>query len=253
MRGLRPVISAMLVAAVLFASASSAAAHPPYFFDTKPMQLPGGTSIELRVIAGDGVFVADPTRLAIFDQDDRLVGLGPRSGKVEIICRRDHCMGYDYYAAKVIEPDSTSFRIASAAIPLDAPGEVLWDIEADTASWGVHIRSATALEVAYAEMRLIWQRPDNLFYLIFGLLFGASSILLPTLEKSETRPIAFWTFWIVVATVMFGLVLVPFLMLLFVTAPPVFGLVVSTSVGFFVFRLLYQSRCLANGQHASAR
>lgn len=133
-------------------AAGSASAHRPYFTKAQPILLPDGQRGEMRIVAGDGIFVADPVRIVILDAESRLIARSPQTQWLSLVCDAPlRCHGYDHLSGEVIEPDPTTFGRDGPLVPSFDERDDLRDVEAGEASWGVKVRPATWGEWLSAE------------------------------------------------------------------------------------------------------
>lgn len=132
----------------------------------------------MRIIAGDGIFVADPLRIIILDAESRLIAEGPKTWSLSIVCDTPlRCHGYDHSSGEVIEPDPTTFGRDGPIVPPFDERDDLWNIEAGEGSWGIKVRPATWGEWLHAEWSL-WRRTSPLAYAVFvslGVIAGFST------------------------------------------------------------------------------
>ncbi|WP_060768626.1 hypothetical protein [Methylobacterium sp. AMS5] len=134
------------------AATGPASAHRPYFTEAQAILLPDGQRGEMRIIAGDGIFVADPVRIVILDAESRLIARGPQTRWLSLVCDAPlRCHGYDHLSGEVIAPDATTFGRDGPLVPSFDERDDLWGIEAGEASWGVKVRPATWAEWLPAE------------------------------------------------------------------------------------------------------
>jgi hypothetical protein len=101
-------------------------AHSPYFTQTERLALPDGRTGEIRLLHGDGIFLADPVRAMVLDEQGRPLARSSWSGSMTILCNREHrCRVYDFTRLMRHEPDPASFRAeASLDLPNEAFGPV---------------------------------------------------------------------------------------------------------------------------------
>lgn len=145
------VVLALLLAAL---GALPASAHSPYFSQSEPILLPDGQPGEMRLLRGDGIIFADPTRIVVLDRDSRLLALSHEGVLMTLICRTGQasCWGYDHATGQVLILDPATFRRDGPIVPGRNQREELWDIEGSGGSWGFAVRGASIaewLEVAW--------------------------------------------------------------------------------------------------------
>lgn len=185
----------ILISVIVGVSSGPAQAHRPYFTRSKVVTLPDGRQGEMRIIAGDGIFFADRTRLLVLDDKGRLLGKGPAYGFVDIICSaQSHCYGYDYRYGTIIEADPATFRPENAPLPSMEERDGLWNIEGNKESWGVTVRPASLKEMIFCEASLFLRSPSFLFFLIFGLFFSLCIFSISRPAKRTTWGVAAWGF-----------------------------------------------------------
>lgn len=144
----RPILRLVLFVrclafAIPWLVAGPAHAHRPYFTQMQPILLPDGQRGEMRVIAGDGIFVADPVRLVILDAQNRLIARGPRTRWLTLVCDAPlRCHGYDHSAGEIVTADPATFGRDGPIVPPMNERDDLWEIEGGDAVWGVTIRPA---------------------------------------------------------------------------------------------------------------
>lgn len=129
-----------------------ALAHRPYITRSEPIILPDGRAGEMRMLHGDGIFLADPMRLIVVDEGGRLVARSQRSVPMSMRCRDRTCTGYDHSLDQVLELDASTFRSDGPVV--DATGGDLWEIEDGDSHWGFKARSAGFSDQAAAELAL---------------------------------------------------------------------------------------------------
>jgi len=177
---LRSVTLALILPLLSWLAATGpASAHRPYFTEAQPILLPDGQRGEMRIIAGDGIVVADPVRIIILDAESRLIARGPKTLLLSLVCDAPlRCHGYDHSSGEIIEPDPMTFGQKGSHVPPFSERDNLWDIEDGEATWGVKVRPASWVEWLLAEWSQ-WRGTSPLAYGLFvslGLIAGFSSV-----------------------------------------------------------------------------
>ncbi|KZM42687.1 hypothetical protein [Labrenzia sp. OB1] len=84
-------------------------AHSPYFGQIEGVEHPDFGFVEFAVLYGDGIFVADPSRVVVFDSEGYLLASTPQSQVLSIRCAGSNglptCRVYDELRGVVLEPD----------------------------------------------------------------------------------------------------------------------------------------------------
>lgn len=191
-----PVLT--LALPLLLLAGCPAGARRPYFTQIYQVVLPDGQPGEMRLLRGDGTFLADPVRILGLDRDGRLLARSRRSGAMLLLCDRDRrsCRGYD--GAAVLTLDPASFRPGDAVPGLtDAERSGLSAFEAGTESWGFAAGRAPLADTVRAEAALALEAPRALALLVAlgaaaGLLVSAARMPRAG-DPAEPR----WSMWAV--------------------------------------------------------
>lgn len=166
------VIGATLMAAPAFA-------HSPYFTQTEKLALPGGRIGEIRLLHGDGIFLADPVRAMVLDEQGRPLARSSWSGAMTIVCNREHrCRVYDVTRLMRYEPDPASFR---AEASLDLPNEDFGPVRGGEGN-GFTGRRMTMSDLALGHAAYIAQNRYSA-----GLAIAASAFVIMLILVSRTR------------------------------------------------------------------
>lgn len=180
----------------LLTFAPSAEAHRPYFTRSEPVILPNGQTGEMRIIARDGIFAADPTRLLVLDSTGRLLARSKPYDFVDLVCPAAMlCYGYDLSSGNILEPDPATFLANGILIPaLDQPrADSMWDVGEDDEAFGLRDRPATRWEQIRAEWQRLRRSPITIGY---GLAVGlCAGLMFVGLKRSErTTKVAILSF-----------------------------------------------------------
>lgn len=156
----------VLTLAFALAACRPSHAHRPYFTQVEPVVLPDGQPGEMRLLRGDGIFLADPARILVLDQEGRLLARSHQSTAMFLLCDHDRrsCSGYD--GSSVLTLDPASFR-SGAVVPGLSRDERsgLWKFEDGAESWGFTVGWASIAQVAEGEAMMAHQRPRTLAFL----------------------------------------------------------------------------------------
>lgn len=178
-------ILALFVLALPICVSSRVFAHRPYFTQVEPIILPNGQPGEMRLLHGDGIFFADPTRILVLDQNQRLLARSRRGGPVILLCSpdRNSCVGYDDGSGLVV--DSTSFRSGPIVPGLDQDNRSkLSDLESGEESWGFTVRIASVAEIVRAEGAIARTRLRSIALLF---VFGATATALVVVGRRRPK------------------------------------------------------------------
>jgi hypothetical protein len=97
------------LAIVMAGLAAPALAHSPYYSDSQEIPVAGGEPVSIKLLNGDGIFVADPMRAVIVDAKGRLLADTPVLPKLLLFCSGTgadrRCRAYDPFLLEVHEPD----------------------------------------------------------------------------------------------------------------------------------------------------
>lgn len=159
---MRSTLLALALTFMLF-TGDHALAHSPYFTRIEPIVLPNGQPGEMSLLNGDGIFVADPARILVLDQDRRLLARSYQSTSMILLCDRERrsCWGQDGFRKLVLDP--ATFRAGKVVPGPDlALRSVLWEFEAGTESWGFTAQRASIVETIRFERAMALQRPRAL-------------------------------------------------------------------------------------------
>lgn len=173
----------------LLAGLAPALAHRPYVTRSEPIVLPDGRAGEMRMLHGDGIFLADPVRLIVVDDSGRLVARSRRAVPMSMSCQNKVCIGYDHSRDQVLELDAGTFRPDG---PIVSPSrDDLWEIEDGESHWGFKARSAGFWDQAAAELALARSVAGPLLVLCF---IGAVAMAFLRLMRTPfVRPApSFW-------------------------------------------------------------
>jgi hypothetical protein len=116
------MVGAMLVRsfalAVMLAFAGVPAwAHSPYFTQIERIDLPDGTQGELRLLHGDGIFLADPVRVIAVDSQERLIARSEHGAIAHILCKPPgRCVAYLDGRVLEVSPDIEPGPVVSKAL-----------------------------------------------------------------------------------------------------------------------------------------
>lgn len=100
-------------------------AHSPYFSEnTEAFDGPDGTKLDLRLLYGDGIIIADPVRAVIIDSHGQLRAVSPLSHAMQIHCSlrsgRRECLAYDELSGMVHESDPKTWRLGGPIFENDS-------------------------------------------------------------------------------------------------------------------------------------
>ncbi len=169
-RALRCVIALI----VTIAAAASAEAHSPYFTRTVTAVLPGGEKLELRLLHGDGIFVADPIWIVAVDENGKLRAHSFDSMQMHFFLDMSgNWNGYDFTRNVVLTLDPASM-IDGGLFPKNRDellnhNEPFWK-----ENRGFVARPATAFETLNASVQYVFHyRTSAGFFFLYGVALGA--------------------------------------------------------------------------------
>lgn len=187
MRRIRILILALVLPLIV---TQFAAAHRPYFTQVEAVILPDGRPGEMRLLRGDGIFLADPGRILVLDAEGRLQARSRHSVTMALLCDRAlrSCRGYDGISILTLDP--ASFRPGEVVPGLaDAERDGLWAFEAGNESWGFAIRRPSLAYRLRGELALALSAPRTL--VLLAVLGVVAAMLVPGWLLSwrvRTRP-----------------------------------------------------------------
>lgn len=134
----------LLTAVLPGVGTGSAFAHRPYFTKVARIVLPDGQPGEMRLLNGDGIFLVDPTRIVLLDQENRLLARSSESVDISLICDRDggSCWRYAHVAMLVLyfmALTGLSPTTSLAGLIIGASGVSFWEL---MRRWRNHAPSA---------------------------------------------------------------------------------------------------------------
>jgi hypothetical protein len=136
----------------------SAQAHSPYYTSVEVLSASGRENVFLKLLNGDGIFIADPMRAVVVDQHGTLFAVSPLSGALTLLCtsvdRQRTCVAYDELSRMIYEPKPELWRNAGA---LEEDGRPIKYPEYKMTEFGFEQRRATAAEIARAEFKGVIQ------------------------------------------------------------------------------------------------
>ena len=187
-------LARMLLAALLpLAAGAPAAAHSPYFTETRDITLPDGKPGQLRILKGDGIVGADPARAVVLDAEGRALARSPSTVVILLTCIAPGlCAAVDPGNWTTYEIDPASFRVGEIIRPRQ---DAIWALERGSESWGFRARWATIPEIAKAEVAQIQSLGATaLAFVAIGALFAVA--LVPRLrwprDSGAARRLAFF-------------------------------------------------------------
>ncbi len=153
-----------LLTLLFFIAASAASAHAPFISEATPTSLPDGRPATMALLNGDGLFLADPKRVVLFDGARNLLALGPKTGPITFLCGDGACVAYDHWNGLIHAPNG---GIADVAMSMDDLGE----LENSGKAWGFDLRRPTWGERLRGEAGLAQKLPGAMLTLgLLGLL-----------------------------------------------------------------------------------
>ncbi|MDR7040670.1 hypothetical protein J2X36_005457 [Methylobacterium sp. BE186] len=170
-------------------------AHRPYFTRSEMVTLPDGRPGEMRIIAGDGLMAADPTRLLVLDEHGRLLARSAGLQLVDLVCDASrHCYGYNRVTGEIVEPDPTTFGANGTEVPPMGERDGLELFEGGSDTWGVVNRPTTFKEWVFCEWHLLWRTNPIIpgYFLVLGLLAGSCFLGLGKPHRQTFTEIADW-------------------------------------------------------------
>lgn len=112
--GMTAVRTAAAALILMIAAVVPANAHRPYFTQIEKVLLPDGSIGEIRLLHGDGIFFADPTRVVVLDSSGRSLARSHPAVPMSLLCNQRHeCRGFDLARHLVIEIDPATFRVGA--------------------------------------------------------------------------------------------------------------------------------------------
>lgn len=168
----------VLVAGVgLATETENSYAHRPYFTQSETIALPDGTLGEMRLLHGDGIFVADPVQAVIVDAEGRTVARTLESGAFIIVCpEHRRCHAVDLDARALFEPQPETFR----------EGTHWSEFHGGQEAWGFSRRPAMADEMAIASWQYV-KRSPGLWFVAGSAAVSAAAISGRLLPRGGTR------------------------------------------------------------------
>lgn len=198
-----PVLTLTLALPLLLAG-HPACAHRPYFTQVERVVLPDGQPGEMRLLRGDGIFLADPVRILALDREGRLLARSHRSDAMVLLCDRDRrsCRGYD--GAAVLTLDPASFRPGDAVPGLtDAERSKLLPFEFGTESWGFTVGRAPLADTVRGEVALALETPRALALLV---ALGAVAAMLVPARMPRVKDQAKFPLWVRIIGILLRLI-----------------------------------------------
>ncbi|MCK7614414.1 hypothetical protein [Roseibium sediminicola] len=132
---------------------ASAFAHAPYYSDEIRLSGPGGETLSLKILNGDGIIVADPQQAIIVDDTGRFLAGSPIAEALSAFCaasaRVEDCVVYDAHFGMLYQPLPSRFEPRSV-IEKDGKPTVYPDY--GTAVFGFSVRKASPWEIAGYEL-----------------------------------------------------------------------------------------------------
>ena len=150
--------TALLTLILMVAASSPSLAHRPYFTQVEPIILPNGQPGEMRVLRGDGIIIADPSRILVLDSNRRLLARSGIGDVVSILCDGDRraCRGHSGLATLILDP--ASFRLGPVVPGLEQNDRSgLYELMDGNASWGFTVQLASVGDVLRAEAAIFRQ------------------------------------------------------------------------------------------------
>jgi hypothetical protein len=158
-----------LVFAVLV-SATSAFSHSPYFGQREKVELPEFGEVEFAVLFGDGIMLADPSQVIVFDSEGHLLAATPLSDGLIIRCSRSDdgqsCSAYDAVRGLVYQPDLDLWGRGRTIVEDGRPSGDAYPEYIDI-SYGFIERPATFAEKISFEVAGIAHAPGSTLFAIF--------------------------------------------------------------------------------------
>lgn len=177
--------------ALLILGSAASLAHRPYFTQIEPTVLPDGNPGEMRLLNGDGIFFADPTRIVVLDQNKQVLARSPRTAPLSLICdsARRSCWGYDHNAGQALILDPSSFRMEGKPLLGDDDENELGRIESGDESWGFTVRDASWAEYVEAEWTLAQRMAGSMFFLAaLGIVLACLAVVGVRIPSHGSKP-----------------------------------------------------------------
>ena len=194
-----------LTLALASAASGSALAHRPYFTQVESIVLPDGQPGEMRLLHGDGIFLADPVRILVLNREGQLLA-SSRRGMTMLLtcdCNERSCWGYDG-APSALVLDPASFRMGPIVPGLtDGERSGLWPFEREEETWGFKVRYASISEIVRAELALARRALRPLALLV---ALGVPAATLAVVGVRCPRGTKWWSFGLWAAGILLCLV-----------------------------------------------
>lgn len=137
-----------------------ALAHPPYYSQSESIAGVGDQITAIKLLHGDGIFIADPIRAVVVDQNGRLLAVSPMSLSLFLSCKgggaAKNCFVYDEIYGRIYTPDKASWKASEL---LEEGGEPNNYPEYLEEEYGFYQRKASLLEIVKHEALSIDSRP----------------------------------------------------------------------------------------------
>jgi hypothetical protein len=134
----------------------------------------------MRLLNGDGIFLADPTRIVLLDQENRLLARSRESVGISLVCDsdRESCWGYAHDKGRLLALDPSSFRHGGQVVPGPLQRDGLGEIQHGNESWGFTEREASIAEYIEAEWVLAQECPMTIaLFVVFGIIGATVTIV----------------------------------------------------------------------------
>lgn len=129
-------------------------AHSPYFTIAEKITLPNGRPGEIRLLHGDGIFLADPIVAIAIDENRQMLGHSRASPSLALRCANGQCTVFDVAARKILQLDPSTFRAGPIAPAIDTDDrELNWALY-EGGEWGWRARETSLSELLTGNIAL---------------------------------------------------------------------------------------------------
>ncbi len=143
--GITPVLYFVFVACAL--------AHSPYYTQMDEVRDANGEPVSIKILNGDGIFIADPQQAVVIDSEGRLLAASMISPMLFLSCHGPddarECLVYDELSESIFEFDKSVWQPIKQA---ETGGEPVFYPENDPVASGFRVRKASPWEVVKYEL-----------------------------------------------------------------------------------------------------